>query len=667
MNKRELREQFCAKHPLLETLQNHRVELIGDGDQRKAKCPFHKDKSPSFSVNLTDGSWQCFAGCGKGGVVELVAKFEGKPPDAILAEFAKTLNLDKTSTASNGQLRKQIDWKACVSAFTDEDASKLAAWRGYRPEFVKELVKHDMVGIHEGNLAFPIYFAGRVTGTHQKIKGDSHKWLTRGSTNPWIIGGDHFETVLIFESQWDAFAFMDATRWLETNMASISSIVITRGAGNGKLIQNLFPLKGDILVWMQNDPEDDKGDSPAGKWLSDIVKTIGSIRVAYPPEPHKDLNDWLKAGAVSADFIDLSQSAQKYRDPSLPSIKPPMDFRRMLKFDPLNDDACLVGHRYLCRGGSCIWVGASGLGKSVMTLQAAITFALQQSLFGLESKKPFKSSEDDDGDLSETFQGVIKAFGITQDDPRFETIINSVFIYQESQAKGLKAIGYAELLVREHHADFVWINPLLSYFTGNPSDAKDSAEFCGALSGMQFNTGVCSMLIHHTGKPKEADSTKHWSLDDFSYIGLGSSIWTNWARAIIVLQALKKPEGVHVLRFAKRGNRTGIVDDDFNRIRQVFIQHADVGLCWVNSDFVPDQKDAGGRPSKARWNLIENQWDGTPLSNDAWTKLCREVLSVSPKTASRVMSKWSGIHIVKNTNDLWIKASTNGQNGQNLI
>ncbi len=339
-----------------------------------------------------------------------------------------------------------------------------------------------------------------------------------------------------------------------------------------------------------------------------------------------------------------------------------------MKFDPLNDDSCLLGQRWLCRGGSCIWIGASGLGKSVMTLQAAICFALQQALFGLECKKPFKSvilsAEDDDGDLSETIQGVAKAMGITESDPRFETIINSVFIYQEAEAKGLKAIGYAEMLVREHKADFVWINPLLSYFTGNPSDAKDSGEFCGALSGMQFNTGVCTMLVHHTGKPKEADSTKHWSVDDFSYAGLGSSVWTNWTRAVVVLQGLKKPSGVFVLRFAKRGNRTGIVDDDFNRIREVYLQHADVGLCWLPSDYLPDEnKDQGGRPKKAKWELISDRWDGTPMPNVDWIKLCQRTLNISERTARRISSSWAGNHIVKNTSDLWVKAI--GQNPAN--
>ncbi len=650
-----LREQYAQKHSLLDVLRSHGVQLKGDGDQRKAQCPFHKDKTPSFSVNLKEGSWQCFAGCGNGGVIELAAKFAHSSPEQILDDFAK----DNGQTKRNGSITRYIDWNACVDAFTDDHKAKLAEWRGYRPEFVDLLVQEKLVGIANGNIAFPITAAGRVTGTHQKIKGGA--WVTRGGTDkPWIIGNDHFDTVLLFESQWDAFAFMDATRWLETNMRAFSSIVITRGANKAKSVKNLFPTSGDIIAWMQNDPEDDEGDSPAKSWLADLTQTIGRVKAAWPPEPHKDLNDWTRAGALSADILQLMESALIYRNPSLPPLKPHLSFRKMLRFDPLNDDSCLLGQRYLCKGGSAIWVGASGLGKSVLALQAAITFALNDSLFGLQPRKPLRSvilsAEDDEGDLSETFQGVIKAFGITESDPRFDIIMDSVFIYQESELKGLKAISYAEQLVLENKANFLWLNPLLSFYTGNPSDPEKSSEFTGALSAVQFNTGVCSMLVHHTGKPKEAKSTKDWSIDDFSYIGLGSSVWTNWARAITVLQALPKHPGTFVLRFAKRGNRTGIIDDNFNPIRQVYLQHSTSGLCWLLSDFIPDSKSNAGRPPKLRWELVDKEWSGEPLSNADFHLIVSRITGCAPKTAANISGKWAGIHIVKNTNDLWVKS-----------
>jgi hypothetical protein len=47
---------------------------------RSCRCPFHEDQSPSFSVfpgNNGALRWKCFAGCGEGGPVELVARARG--------------------------------------------------------------------------------------------------------------------------------------------------------------------------------------------------------------------------------------------------------------------------------------------------------------------------------------------------------------------------------------------------------------------------------------------------------------------------------------------------------------------------------------------------------------------------------------------------------------
>jgi len=35
----------------------------------QARCPFHEDDRPSFTVNLEHGGWCCFCGCGKGDLV----------------------------------------------------------------------------------------------------------------------------------------------------------------------------------------------------------------------------------------------------------------------------------------------------------------------------------------------------------------------------------------------------------------------------------------------------------------------------------------------------------------------------------------------------------------------------------------------------------------------
>ena len=57
-----------------------KLSAPGSDGEAKGLCPFHKDHTPSFSVNLATGMWRCFAGsCGQqGGVAKFTALVGGK-------------------------------------------------------------------------------------------------------------------------------------------------------------------------------------------------------------------------------------------------------------------------------------------------------------------------------------------------------------------------------------------------------------------------------------------------------------------------------------------------------------------------------------------------------------------------------------------------------------
>jgi DNA primase len=60
------------------------VSLKKKGNNYWACCPFHNEKTPSFSVNPSKGLFKCF-GCGKGGdAITFVMEIEGAPfPEAV--------------------------------------------------------------------------------------------------------------------------------------------------------------------------------------------------------------------------------------------------------------------------------------------------------------------------------------------------------------------------------------------------------------------------------------------------------------------------------------------------------------------------------------------------------------------------------------------------------
>jgi CHC2 zinc finger/Toprim-like len=61
-----------------------------EGEPRKqCRCPFHEDRSPSFSVFDDGKRWKCFAGCGEGDVVDLLALAKGLSNEEACREILR--------------------------------------------------------------------------------------------------------------------------------------------------------------------------------------------------------------------------------------------------------------------------------------------------------------------------------------------------------------------------------------------------------------------------------------------------------------------------------------------------------------------------------------------------------------------------------------------------
>ncbi|MBU1049545.1 DNA primase [Candidatus Bipolaricaulota bacterium] len=69
------------------------VTLVKSGTGYKAKCPFHKDDTPSMTVSAEKGLWHCF-GCGEGGdVIGFVMKIERLSFIEVVRRLAEEVGL----------------------------------------------------------------------------------------------------------------------------------------------------------------------------------------------------------------------------------------------------------------------------------------------------------------------------------------------------------------------------------------------------------------------------------------------------------------------------------------------------------------------------------------------------------------------------------------------
>src|SRR5262249_61034384 len=86
-------ERIKAANELGAVLAERGVELLKKGRVLVARCPFHEEKTPSFTVTPAKGLFHCF-GCGAGGdVIGFVTKHDKGSSGSALRTLARRAGL----------------------------------------------------------------------------------------------------------------------------------------------------------------------------------------------------------------------------------------------------------------------------------------------------------------------------------------------------------------------------------------------------------------------------------------------------------------------------------------------------------------------------------------------------------------------------------------------
>lgn len=316
----------------------------------------------------------------------------------------------------------------------------------------------------------------------------------------------------------------------------------------------------------------------------------------------------------------------------------------LVAFEPESDADCLIGSRWLCKGGSMLFVGQSGIGKSSLSMQMAVTWALNRPMFGITPKRALRSliiqAENDTGDTAEMFQGVLAGLGLSSFSDEFEALKRGVIIIKDSSHTGKLFTQAVRRLIDKHRPDIVWLDPLLSFIGADISKQEVCGQFLrNWLNPISDATGVAWMMMHHTGKPsQDPKAFKGWKVSDFSYYGIGSSELTNWARGVVVLRSID--DGQYELKLAKRGPRAGATELDGQPTDTVTLKHSETGICWLQmAAAAPEDKNGGrsgaGRPSKLD-KLIGNGSNVTGVGLGPFLDACTEAGEGKNEIASRL-------------------------------
>jgi len=477
-----------------------------------------------------------------------------------------------------------------TSAFLDEDGKWKPKGMGVnrtRADIEADLVKYEKKG-HKGEalLRFVLGDWDADSGVWARI----NPMDGAGSTNSNVVRMDH---VLVEGDEQEIGRQLAVIRSLRLPCAAVvhsggKSVhaVVKVGAGTDKA---LYAERVAILF---------KALEDAG--LTPDVKCKNSSRLSRLPGPSRaGKPQYLVSGACGAESWDAWLSEQEESEFQAQACGP-----RDLAQTPEPDN--LVGDRFLCRQGSWLLVAQSGVGKSVFAIQAAVSFSVGRDVFGLRVERPLRNlmiqAENNKGDMHEAFAGICAGLGLSDTElADLETNFRTVHC---SRYTGQRFAEFVAHLCRAHRPDIVWIDPLLSYLGGEISKMQDTSRFLqNLMQPVIEDANIGLVVVHHTGKPPKGDDAKYKG-HDLAYLGIGSSVLTNWARATSTLLRMDDCENRFALEHAKRADRAGCA-------RRSEIMHASGReICWLKA---PGIVKEGERPEAEKHRARHSKFDGIGL------------------------------------------------------
>jgi putative DNA primase/helicase len=250
-------------------------------DEGVTRCPFHNDKTPSFSVNPTKGVWICFAGCGDGTIKSLTERLGKHPP--VFNSLTQSLKSPPIKKYKRHE-QEYLYWDIF-------DSPKFLIGRDSTPSGKKFIMYHyenDEWIMGKGDYSPIPYQLPEVISA-----------INRGLP------------VLIVEGEKDADKLNNAFGYDQlvatTNMG---------GAGNWSDADYYNGYLGDASIFIIPD-NDEVGLQHAQKVANSVGKYAKEVHIINLPglPPKGDVSDWLANGNTTEELFELMKSSHHAQSP----------------------------------------------------------------------------------------------------------------------------------------------------------------------------------------------------------------------------------------------------------------------------------------------------------------------------------------------------------------
>ena len=109
----EIIEEVRQRNPIVDVIGSY-VHLTKKGGNYFGLCPFHNEKSPSFSVSASKQMYHCF-GCGKGGnVLTFIMEYENYSFPEAMEMLAKRAGIDLPQQEYTPQMKAEADQRTML-------------------------------------------------------------------------------------------------------------------------------------------------------------------------------------------------------------------------------------------------------------------------------------------------------------------------------------------------------------------------------------------------------------------------------------------------------------------------------------------------------------------------------------------------------------------------
>lgn len=281
--------RYALTHALSELLG---VDIKERGVNALLLCPFHEERSPSFSIHLEDGLWHCF-GCGKkGGINSLYRMLGEQMSDEVLYDRAiKSTRLEPVS-------KKDFSSLALLqSAAISYSNPVVAGYIESRPISIDCIRKFGLGWSKDRSaISIPYWDGASVTGIKYRMH-NGQKRAEDGSTfglyNVNDIRGKG--SVVICEGESDTHAMWSVCRDIPgLGVAGVSGAIHDRRTWEMWSLDLMFA--GRVYLAMDADETGDKGADIAAS----VIGEAKCVRIR--PYAGKDICEHIMNGGYIAEL-----------------------------------------------------------------------------------------------------------------------------------------------------------------------------------------------------------------------------------------------------------------------------------------------------------------------------------------------------------------------------